>query len=445
MAKDKTVWNKTPPQNHQTPLRNIIRQRAGPHRSTQMLSISNTFKKIISVEMVDIIVRCTNRKAEATFQEYNNKYPEKEPRVWKRVTPQEMYAFFAILICAGCNNSNTDNINDMWKKVSYPLYRAMMGRQRFKLLLRFIRFDDYTTRRARAVTDKAAPITDIWNMLNANLATIYKPTEKLTIDEQLYPYRGRTKFTQYMPSKPAKYGIKVWWVCDAENGFPLKGIIYTGKIGNTRDVNQGERVVKELAIAYKGSGRNISMDRFFTTLPLAKFLLTWNLTVVGTLKKNKPYIPQEMKASKTRGLLSTVFGFHEKVTMCSYVPKKNKAVILLSTMHDDDTISDAIHQKPEMILFYNKTKAGVDTMDQMCSRYTSQRRTCRWPLAFFFNILDIGSLAAYLIYYENNKMIPKKKQLNVKLFCYNSQMNWLCRSLKIVLQISRLCVMNLQK
>lgn len=245
-------------------------------------------------------------------------------------------------------------------------------------------------------------------MLNANLATIYKPTEKLTIDEQLYPYRGRTKFTQYMPSKPAKYGIKVWWVCDAENGFPLKGIIYTGKIGNTRDVNQGERVVKELAIAYKGSGRNISMDRFFTTLPLAKFLLTWNLTVVGTLKKNKPYIPQEMKASKTRGLLSTVFGFHEKVTMCSYVPKKNKAVILLSTMHDDDTISDAIHQKPEMILFYNKTKAGVDTMDQMCSRYTSQRRTCRWPLAFFFNILDIGSLAAYLIYYENNKMIPKK-------------------------------------
>ena len=65
-----------------------------------------------------------------------------------------------------------------------------------------------------------------------------------------------------MPSKPAKYDIKVWWICDAANGFPLKGIIYTGKMGNTRDTNQGERVVKELAIGFKGSGRNIRMDSF---------------------------------------------------------------------------------------------------------------------------------------------------------------------------------------
>ena len=220
----------------------------------------------------------------------------------------------------------------MWKKASFPLYRATMGRSRFQSILRFIRFDDHTTRHVRAASDKAAPISDIWNMLNANLASVYKPTEYLTIDEQLFPFRGQTKFTQYMPSKPAKYGIKVWWLCDAENGYPLKGIIYTGKVGNTRDVNQGERIVKELAVTYKGSGRNISTDRFFTTLPLAKLLLTWNLTLVGTLKKNKTYISQEMKASKSREILSTIFGFHEKVTMCSYVPKKNKAVILARCM-----------------------------------------------------------------------------------------------------------------
>ena len=136
-------------------------------------------------------------------------------------------------------------------------------------------------------------------MLNANLAAIYKPTENLTIDEQLFPLRGRTKFTQYMPSKPAKCGIKVWWICDAANGFPLKGSIYTGKKGNTRDINQEEKVVKQLAIGSKGSGRTISMDRFFTTLHLAKRLFIWNLTIVGILKK-QPYIPQEMKASKTR-------------------------------------------------------------------------------------------------------------------------------------------------
>ena len=34
-------------------------------------------------------------------------------------------------------------------------------------------------------------------------------------------------------------------------------------------------------------------------------------------------------------------------------------------MHANAVISDALHQKPDMILFYNKTKAGVDRMDQM--------------------------------------------------------------------------------
>lgn len=91
IAKDNTIWLKNAPNLHQTPSRNIIRQRAGPHRITEMLSISDTFKKIMTMEMVDIIVRCTNKKAEAVYQEYNGKHPEREPRVWKKVTRKERH------------------------------------------------------------------------------------------------------------------------------------------------------------------------------------------------------------------------------------------------------------------------------------------------------------------------------------------------------------------
>ena len=76
IAKDNTIWLKNAPNLHQTPSRNIIRQRAGPHRITEMLSISDTFKKIMTMEMVDIIVRCTNKKAEAFYQEYNVNIPK---------------------------------------------------------------------------------------------------------------------------------------------------------------------------------------------------------------------------------------------------------------------------------------------------------------------------------------------------------------------------------
>jgi len=384
-----------------------VRPQSGPHRSTTTLSISDTFKKIFTVDTVDIIARHTNKKALSVYAAFNAAHPDSK-REWKHVTVQEMYSFMAILICSGVNNFNIDHTSVMWHSNSYPLYRATMGLNRFRNIMRFIRFDDANTRQQRAKEDKAAPIRDLWTMLNANLSMMYKPTENLTIDVQLYPFRGRTRFTQYIPSKPAKYGIKIWWTCDAENAYPLHGIIYTGKTGNVREKHQGERIVKELAATYRGSSRNITMNNYFTTLPLAKHLLSWKLTLVGTLKKNKPYIPSVMAPNKSRELYSTMFGFHEKVTLCSYVPKKNEAVILISTMHSDMAVNDDAKKKPHIITYYNKYKAGVDTMDQMISRYTTQRRTWRWPVVMFFNILDVTSLAAYLIYYENNKMLPKK-------------------------------------
>jgi len=324
VARDKTVWSRKPFPQHQSERRNILKEKCGPHKSTQMLSISDTFKKYFTVEMVDIIVRHTNAKANSTYAAYNSQIPEKIQLKWDNLTVTEYYAFLGVLIMSGANNSNNDHSTEMWRSTSYPLYRASMGLNRFWNILRFIRFDNANSRVERMKDDKAAPIRDIWEMLKANLTKLYKPSECLTIDEQLFPYRGRTKFTQYMPSKPAKYGIKVWWLCDSKNAYPLAGQIYTGKSLNGRETNQGERVVKDLAVQYKGSGRNITMDNFFTSLSLANFLLTWNLTIVGTLRKNKKYIPMEMAPSKARKEFSTLFGFLNKVTICSYVPKKAK-------------------------------------------------------------------------------------------------------------------------
>ena len=119
------------------------------------------------------------------------------------VTTQEMYAFIGILICLEVYNSNADYTSEMWKSTSYHLYRATMGLNRFRAILRFIRFDDANTLQARTEQGKAALIPDVWIMFNSNLSQMYKSTENLTIYEQLYPYRGHTKFTQYIPSKPA--------------------------------------------------------------------------------------------------------------------------------------------------------------------------------------------------------------------------------------------------
>ena len=46
----------------------------------------------------------------------------------------------------------------------------------------FIRFDDANTIAQRMESDKAAPIRDIWTMLNSNQAKHYRQTEHLTIE-----------------------------------------------------------------------------------------------------------------------------------------------------------------------------------------------------------------------------------------------------------------------
>ena len=57
-------------------------------------------------------------------------------------------------------------------------------------------------------------------------------------------------------------------------------------------------------------------------------------------------------------------------------------------------------KKPEIVLKYNQTKevGGVDTMDQMAHTFTAKRKSRRWPLVQFFNILDISTIAARIVY-----------------------------------------------
>ncbi|KAG5870112.1 hypothetical protein JTB14_034676 [Gonioctena quinquepunctata] len=81
-------------------------------------------------------------------------------------------------------------------------------------------------------------------------------------------------------------------------------------------------------------------------------------------------------------------------------PKKNKAVIILSTIYSSSDVDDET-QKSLVNSDYNATKGGADTVDQMCASYTS-RITRRWPLALFFGHLDICGMNPRVIFKFNN-------------------------------------------
>ena len=145
-------------------------------------------------------------------------------------------------------------------------------------------------------------------------------------------------------------------------------------------------------------------------MELAKVLNSWNMTLVGTVRKNKRFLPSHMQPTKERFVYSTNFAYHRDATVCSHVPKKKKAVVLLSSMYMSAEVEETQSAKPEIIKYYNKTKGGVHTMDKMLGEYTVKRRTLRWPLAFFYNMIDVTGLACYVIYREQNARFRAKDQ-----------------------------------
>ena len=57
---------------------------------TNNLSILDTFKKFVTLEMVHQIVRFTNQKAEQFYAEFNSKRTDSEPIKWKKVDATEI-------------------------------------------------------------------------------------------------------------------------------------------------------------------------------------------------------------------------------------------------------------------------------------------------------------------------------------------------------------------
>ena len=93
------------------------------------------------------------------------------------------------------------------------------------------------------------------------------------------------------------------------------------------------------------------------------------------------------------------------MTILSYVPKRYKNVLLISSLHNDATIDvdTGDRKKPDIITFYNLTKGGVDTVNKLCSSYNVARNTRHWPLVVFFLMLNIAGINSYIIHSTNNE------------------------------------------
>ena len=162
--------------------------------------------------------------------------------------------------------------------------------------------------------------------------------------------------------------------------------------------------------------RNISFDRLYSSIPLAQWLLSHNITCVGTIKANRKGIPVEVKELANREPL-TYECFWEveesKLSQHSYgVNTKSSGkrnVLLLSTMQPIlGTTKDDGKQKLAIYKLYDNTKGGTDVVDQRMANYTCKAKSKRWTLPAFSYILDVSRNNAAAIMSLNKGNDPRQ-------------------------------------
>ncbi|KRY41654.1 PiggyBac transposable element-derived protein 4 [Trichinella spiralis] len=130
---------------------------------------------------------------------------------------------------------------------------------------------------------------------------IYNSRAYITVDEQLTSFRCRCPFRQYMLKKPAKYGIKVWTLCEAKTSYAWNMQIYTG--------NEHQVYVRKIKVCVC----------CYTLQPGSKG------TQCSFSRRSSPYLRANVHLLK--------FVLIEECTAVSYIPKMHRIVLLFSTMH----------------------------------------------------------------------------------------------------------------
>ena len=81
-----------------------------------------------------------------------------------------------------------DNLYSEHRYKSRLIFNPTMLRDRFMVILRFLRYDDVTKRSVRQKTDDPAPFLYVIDNINENFRPIYLPNKLVTIDDHLCRY-----------------------------------------------------------------------------------------------------------------------------------------------------------------------------------------------------------------------------------------------------------------
>ncbi|XP_028461659.1 piggyBac transposable element-derived protein 3-like [Perca flavescens] len=305
----------------------------------------------------------------------------------------------------------------------YEKVADVMPLKRYKCLSRMLHFQDNMSSESSE---------DVLDHMRSKCMEL-ESENQFSIDEMMVPYKGKKagSLRQYLPSKPKKWGIKIF-VRAGVSGFLYDFMVYTGKStfdGSNqtqgKEFGLGANVVLQLCKTIRNpSDCVVYFDNFFTSLRLVTHLKdSMGLRSSGTIRKNRLMgcRVEEDRDLLRRGRGSFDFRVDNDAKLAVVKWADNKTDTLVSSCASVNPVGQVRRYSkeekrkisvpcPKIVSEYNTHMGGVDLADMMIALYRTPAKSHRWYMGIYWQIVDIAVNNAWLLHRHDAAALGQKHQ-----------------------------------
>jgi len=336
------------------------------------------------------------------MQEFAQHTNAAAPHGWRPTTADELYAFLGVHLFMGIDRLPRTEL--YWSQTfGHPLVTSLFSRDRFKQLLRFFRV--VAPDEDAAERDPLPHVRALAAKLNGSFAAHSFPSQHLALDEAMVAFKGRSPIKQYIPSKPHKWGYKIY--CLSSEDYLLRFEVYAGKEERHSEEGATFDTVMRMVQGYENQQHVLFTDNWFTSPALLNALQQKGIRLCGSVRRNRkgmPAIPQQEVSALGQGQWIQ----RQKGDMTLAVWHDQKPLWILynhcspSETASLDRWSDAGNRIsigcPRAVRDYFYQARSVDVLSQLHYAYPSGRKAMRcWPRLAWW-LLDMCVVNAFRLW-----------------------------------------------
>ncbi|XP_039666277.1 piggyBac transposable element-derived protein 3 [Perca fluviatilis] len=248
----------------------------------------------------------------------------------------------------------------------------------------------------------------------------------------MVPFKGKSHLRVYMPTKPHKWGFKMWGRA-GQSGFLYDFDVCQGAENPDREKSDvgvtGEVVLKMTSTLPAGKNHKVFADNYFTSVPLVQHLKERGIHYIGTVRMNRvrdcTMMDEKELKKKGRGSMDFRVNQDNNIIVRWY---ENKAVNLISSFvgtepegsvkrWDRKSKTHIMVPRPAIVENYNKFMGGVDLLDMLSALYKFSIRSQRWYMYIWWHTVTVALINAWNLYRRDQKKLePRMKPKALRRF-----------------------------